>query len=81
MVHGPLNLINMLDLWRDNRQGGRVEDRLPQSINYRATSPIYAGETYTAVLSRDRSEGEATVRIQMWGADGKMGMHGNIKSF
>ncbi|KAK8117867.1 uncharacterized protein PG998_006148, partial [Apiospora kogelbergensis] len=41
VVHGPLNLISMLDYWRDvcgeNPVGG---------IRYRAIAPIYAGEMY-----------------------------------
>ncbi|KAF5020864.1 hypothetical protein F66182_7119 [Fusarium sp. NRRL 66182] len=44
VVHGPLNLINLLDCWRDIYSKGKsVRD-----ITYRALSPLYAGETYTA---------------------------------
>ncbi|KAK6084617.1 hypothetical protein SCUP515_01113 [Seiridium cupressi] len=41
VVHGPLNLISMLDYWRDvcgKRSAGE--------ITYRAMSPLYAGDTY-----------------------------------
>ncbi|KAK5994805.1 Mesaconyl-C(4)-CoA hydratase [Cladobotryum mycophilum] len=48
VVHGPLNLINLLDYWRNvhgcdkfGRQGGG-----PREIRYRAISPVYAGEKY-----------------------------------
>ncbi|KAI0391443.1 hypothetical protein F5Y17DRAFT_408443 [Xylariaceae sp. FL0594] len=44
VVHGPLNLINMLDYWRDHCSGsgkGKVKE-----ISYRAIAPIYAGEVY-----------------------------------
>ncbi|KAL6918451.1 hypothetical protein FSHL1_009887 [Fusarium sambucinum] len=40
VVHGPLNLINLLNYWRD------VHGKDPQGITYRAMSPVYAGETY-----------------------------------
>ena len=43
VVHGPLNLINTLDYWRDLHSNG---DGPPRSISYRALSPIYAGEEY-----------------------------------
>lgn len=42
VVHGPLNLINMLDYWRDVHGNGSD----PSGIKYRAMAPIYAGETY-----------------------------------
>jgi hypothetical protein len=72
----------MLDLWRDSARCGKLEDGLPRSIKYRATSPIYAGEQYQAVLNREKSDEEGkTTRIDLWGADGRLGMHGEIKSF
>ncbi|KAH7305932.1 hypothetical protein B0I35DRAFT_483681 [Stachybotrys elegans] len=42
VVHGPLNLINMLDYWRDIH--GEQADL--SDITYRAMAPIYAGEEY-----------------------------------
>ncbi|KAK2773808.1 hypothetical protein CKAH01_13391 [Colletotrichum kahawae] len=44
VVHGPLNLINMLDYWRDvyGRDGREV-----RQVGYRAMSPLYAGDEYT----------------------------------
>ncbi|KAK6837868.1 hypothetical protein PG987_006149 [Apiospora arundinis] len=41
VVHGPLNLISMLDYWRDVCAGGPVG-----AISYRAISPLYTGEMY-----------------------------------
>ncbi|KAK8022647.1 hypothetical protein PG993_013414 [Apiospora rasikravindrae] len=41
VVHGPLNLISMLDYWRDVCGEGPVG-----GISYRAMSPLYAGDTY-----------------------------------
>ncbi|KAI9155040.1 Mesaconyl-C(4)-CoA hydratase [Paramyrothecium foliicola] len=43
VVHGPLNLINILDYWRDTHGNGAM---YPAEIEYRALSPIYAGEEY-----------------------------------
>ncbi|GAB1311493.1 hypothetical protein MFIFM68171_01703 [Madurella fahalii] len=48
VVHGPLNLINMLDYWRDvhGRDGLRLKE-----ITYRATAPVYAQEPYRIITS------------------------------
>ena len=79
VVHGPLNLINMLDLWRDSQQGDRGNGyAIPASINYRATAPFYVGETYRGIL---QAEGGKTA-VRLWGIDGKggsrVGMMGDI---
>lgn len=54
VVHGPLNLICILDLWRDSLSGGVAseasEAAVPESITYRATSPVYAEEEYRIML-------------------------------
>ncbi|KAK2682028.1 hypothetical protein RAB80_003821 [Fusarium oxysporum f. sp. vasinfectum] len=42
VVHGPLNLINILNFWQDFHGKGKF----PSTINYRALSPLYAGQTY-----------------------------------
>ncbi|KIL90002.1 mesaconyl-c4 hydratase [Fusarium avenaceum] len=42
VVHGPLNLINILDYWRDTHGNGQK----PRDIVYRALSPLYAGQKY-----------------------------------
>ena len=56
VVHGPLNLISILDLWRDIRSRNSADPTtiIPQRISYRATSPLYAGEEYRVVLKEDR---------------------------
>src|SRR6478736_3878171 len=46
VVHGPLNLIAMLDYWRDCHKGVKSL----AEISYRATAPIYAGEQYVIGL-------------------------------
>lgn len=44
VVHGPLNLINLLNYWQDANAtsfpGG------PRRVAYRAVAPLYAGESY-----------------------------------
>ncbi|KAI2953410.1 hypothetical protein CBS147322_4193 [Aspergillus niger] len=63
VVHGPLNLISILDLWRDTRKNGSGEEVvLPEKISYRATSPLYAEEEYRIVLE-DGEDGIGRVQI------------------
>lgn len=79
VVHGPLNLISILDLWRDTRasasgvDGGLV---LPEKIAYRATSPLYAEEEYRVVLDEEAGDGVARVRILR--PDGEVAMKAEI---
>ncbi|KAJ5145415.1 hypothetical protein N7448_002807 [Penicillium atrosanguineum] len=55
VVHGPLNLISILDLWRDVRSRNSADPTtiIPQRISYRATSPLYAGEEYRVLLQEE----------------------------
>lgn len=55
VVHGPLNLINMLDYWRD-KIGRRLEVDKPGEVVYRAMSPIYAGEEYHTYATEGREK-------------------------
>lgn len=74
VVHGPLNLICILDLWRDTRQN--VTDStlvVPERISYRATSPLYAGDEYRIVLE----DGEGT-EVQIIGPGGVVAMKAEI---
>lgn len=43
VVHGPLNLIGMMDYWRDVHG---VDGKEAGEISYRALSPLYAGDQY-----------------------------------
>lgn len=64
VVHGPLNLISILDLWRDTRSQNTeagLEALVPESIKYRATSPLYAEDEYRIVL--EESDGVGNVQI------------------
>lgn len=79
VVHGPLNLISILDLWRDTRRNSTGDPSLllPESISYRATSPLYAEETYRIVM--DEGQGDGVSRIQIFTPDEKVAMKAEIK--
>lgn len=74
VVHGPLNLINMINLWRDVK--GR--DAVPRKVTYRATSPLYAGEKYRVVLDEEK---EKITEAKIVDAYGTTAMVGQIESF
>ena len=85
VVHGPLNLISMLDLWRDKAMENGVgipKTRviMPAGIDYRATSPVYAGEGYRIILEKESST-DGTIPIQVVSDDGTVCMKGIIRSF
>ncbi|KAJ5577393.1 uncharacterized protein N7459_006357 [Penicillium hispanicum] len=63
VVHGPLNLISILDLWRDIKGPGADDPTalIPERISYRATSPLYAGDEYRIDLYEEA--GISTVQI------------------
>lgn len=79
VVHGPMNLISILDFWRDLRheEGSDADSDLivPHSISYRATSPLYAEEDYEIVL--EDSADSSTVNI--YNHDGVVSMTADIK--
>lgn len=74
VVHGPLNLINMVNLWRDVR-GGSVT---PKKVTYRATSPLYAGEKYRILLDEEKNHMSG---IRIVDSYGQVAMLGQIESF
>ncbi|KAK4170529.1 hypothetical protein QBC43DRAFT_306381 [Cladorrhinum sp. PSN259] len=62
VVHGPLNLINVVDFWRDSFSSHKkvgtehkaMMEQLSQhevTVTYRALAPIYAGERFTMEMS------------------------------
>lgn len=77
VVHGPLNLISILDFWRDVRGNGGSTSSLivPESIAYRATSPLYADEEYRIVLEEDGNNG----KVQIYAPSGAVAMKADIK--
>jgi hydroxyacyl-ACP dehydratase HTD2-like protein with hotdog domain len=83
VVHGPLNLVSMLDLWRDKvaESGVGVPGTgvvMPASIDYRATSPVYAGEGYRIILDKEPSP-DGAIPVKVVSDDGTVCMKGNIK--
>ncbi|KAI1336335.1 hypothetical protein F5Y15DRAFT_419121 [Xylariaceae sp. FL0016] len=55
VVHGPLNLMNILDYWRDVHGAGKD----PHEITYRAVAPLYAGERYVIRTEGSRADDTA----------------------
>ncbi|RKK81787.1 hypothetical protein BFJ71_g15454 [Fusarium oxysporum] len=60
VVHGPLNLINLLDYWRDVHGVSGAE---PSEISYRLLSPIYSGEPYEIKTLPSAQSGKVNVSI------------------
>ncbi|KAI9744839.1 MAG: hypothetical protein M1818_001764 [Claussenomyces sp. TS43310] len=54
VVHGPLNLTLIVDMWRDVVAAGKLV--MPKSVVYRATHPVYAGDTYRVILEDEREK-------------------------
>ncbi|KAJ5902604.1 hypothetical protein N7495_003132 [Penicillium taxi] len=62
VVHGPLNLISILDLWRDvQAPNDDPTSIVPKRISYRATSPLYAGDQYSIELKKNGAEGDVQI--------------------
>lgn len=76
VVHGPLNMISMLDFWRDEQKAGGVV--FPKSLKYRATSPVYVGEWYRIVMEEGRVK-EAEVPVEVVSDDGTVCMKGTVE--
>jgi hydroxyacyl-ACP dehydratase HTD2-like protein with hotdog domain len=79
VVHGPLNLINILDHWRDVAKHAN-EDAIPKSINYRMMSPLYAGERYRILLRRDASEKDEEWTANIWDSFGKQSVKAIVQN-
>ena len=68
VVHGPLNLVHILDFWRD--EAGSDETKIPTSIRYKATAPFYAGIKYRALL--ELGANSTFIRVCDLGSDEKV---------
>jgi hydroxyacyl-ACP dehydratase HTD2-like protein with hotdog domain len=83
VVHGPMNLINMLEFWRDleAEKSGRldIEAQFPKEIKYRSTSPLYAGEPYSVIIDKDNGRGGMT-DVKVMSDDGTICMKGSIEA-
>ncbi|PQE23158.1 mesaconyl-C4 hydratase protein [Rutstroemia sp. NJR-2017a BVV2] len=74
VVHGPLNLIHVLDFWRDVvGKGSR-----PRKVEYRATSPFYVGETYRIVMAEEE---DRRTEVRIVDGFGNVGMRGVVERF
>ncbi|KAF7950337.1 hypothetical protein EAE96_007624 [Botrytis aclada] len=83
VVHGPLNLIHMVDFWRHmigKSEGGTVNNKLtlllPKKVTYRATSPFYVGEEYRILMEEEKDK-VCNMKIVDW--FGIVGMVGKIE--
>jgi hydroxyacyl-ACP dehydratase HTD2-like protein with hotdog domain len=86
VVHGPLNLVLMVDFWRDVMMRGRgfkgnerAAEMVPKRVEYRATSPVYVNEAYRVIMDEEAAEGVSEVRIVDSG--GIVCMKGRIERF
>lgn len=70
VIHGPLNLINMLDLWRDSF--GKTGQILPRTISYQAKAPLFAGQSYSISIEESQQPGEYSVNVADTGKGGNM---------
>ena len=57
VVHGPISLTGVLDLYRDVK-GGSSPEVVPKSISYRMMSPLYVGEKYRVILEKEAEGGQ-----------------------
>lgn len=62
VVHGPLNLINMLDYWRDYHSN---ENAGPKNIIYMATSLVCAGESYVIRTTSVGLDGQQPTQLSI----------------
>ncbi|KAI5458624.1 hypothetical protein BGZ63DRAFT_391765 [Mariannaea sp. PMI_226] len=74
VVHGPLNLINLLNYWKDVHGKGQG----PKSISYRAMSPLYAGQTYHIRTAGLRKTDEGTAWDLLVERDGVVCMKSEV---
>ncbi|PBP25740.1 hypothetical protein BUE80_DR003357 [Diplocarpon rosae] len=74
VVHGPLNLINILNFWRDVQEG----DSRPKMITYRATSPLYVSEDYRIIM---QDEVNKVTEVKVVDSYGQVSMKASIESF
>lgn len=82
VVHGPLNLICLVDFWRMTVGGKAMEDSgaalYPRRVKYRNTSPVYVNDLYRIILE---SESEKTIEARIVDSFGKTAMIATIEGF
>ncbi|OAL27243.1 hypothetical protein AYO20_09841 [Fonsecaea nubica] len=81
VVHGPMNLLAMLDLWRDEASVVRGEGvHYPQTIEYRATSPVYGREPYRVMMNQE-AVGKKEAETRVMSNDGTVCMKGTVRDW
>ncbi|KAJ9614902.1 uncharacterized protein PV06_06240 [Exophiala oligosperma] len=82
VVHGPMNLMAMLDHWRDAKAPSQDGDGIffPEKIEYRATSPVYAGEAYRVMMDEDAVR-QKVADVNVVSNDGTTCMKGTISDW
>lgn len=80
IVHGPLNLINMMDYWRDTQ--GKDGHQWPKEVTYRALSPLFVQSPYGIAAGQlQHGDGnEKNHEILVSSGDGIINMSGKILS-
>lgn len=81
VVHGPLNLINILDFWRDTAKSSSSE-AVPKSVAYRAMSPLYMSEPYRILLRQSgggRGTGSGEWSADIWDSYGSQSMKSTVR--
>ncbi|KIW17521.1 hypothetical protein PV08_04715 [Exophiala spinifera] len=81
VVHGPLNLMAMLDHWRDAKAATSQDGIFyPEKIEYRATSPVYAGEAYRVTMDEGAVH-QKVADVNVVSNDGTTCMRGAISNW
>jgi hydroxyacyl-ACP dehydratase HTD2-like protein with hotdog domain len=75
VVHGPLNMISILDFWRHSQ--GKDSILFPAKLDYRATSPIYVNEPYRILMDASAASKDVT-DVQVVSDDGTVCMTAQI---
>jgi hydroxyacyl-ACP dehydratase HTD2-like protein with hotdog domain len=75
VVHGPLNMISILDFWRHSQ--GKQGTNHPARLDYRATSPLYVNEPYRILMDADAATKDVT-DVQVVSDDGTVCMTAQI---
>lgn len=77
VVHGPLNLISLLQYWQDVHGAGKG----PREISYRALAPLYAGETYHVRTGEVKDTDSGKVYEVLAERDGTVCMKSEVWSY
>lgn len=77
VVHGPLNLLLITEMWRDMINQGRSATN-PKRLEYRATGPLYADEPYRICMEEEK---DRIVEAKIVDSYGNTSMKAKIESW